>query len=411
MGVAVQSDALVQQLEHERDAKLTLINNYMQAAAEETRDLSKQEQETITAAQQRVRSINDQITLVSTDLALATDVTDRLRMLSPAFAGTQTLYRSTGQVLYDLLHQTEPDSKARYQRSMMRAAEHMGYEATTTTATAGDLGGLHISPVVGAVIDPIPGGMPLASAIGLIDAPNAMSFLRPKIVDPNFATGVAVQTLEKGELASKKFDVDATTVALATVGGYLNISMQLLSFQPGSLQLIVNHMNKRLGVAIDAALLAELDNSTGAQDLPAAGTAAQVLQALYDASAKVYTATGELATWIAMGPLGWARLGGLADAAGRPMFPYLGAANAMGTSGGVNQFAIGPAGLTPIVTPAITDASFWVGNSSCIEGYIYRYPLLEAVEPSVLGRQVAVAASFAGFRPITNGAVHVYDAP
>jgi len=109
-----------------------------------------------------------------------------------------------------------------------------------------------------------------------------------------------------------------------------------------------------------------------------------------------------------MGPLGWARLGSLVDAAGRPMFPYLGATNALGTANATNFFNVGPAGLQPIVTPAMTDATFWVGNSECIEGYIYRYPLMEAVEPSVLGRQVAVAASFAGYRPYANGAVHLF---
>jgi HK97 family phage major capsid protein len=407
MGVAIQNDVLVQQLEHERDTKLTLINNYMQAAAEESRDLTEQEQETIKSAQKRVRAVNDQIALISEDLALATDVTDRLKMLSPAFGTTQQMYRSSGQVLYDILHQTEQDSRARYSRSLMRAAEHMGYEATTTTPVAGDLGGLVIKPVVGAVIDPVPGGMPFANAIGLIDAPNAMSFLRPRIVDPNFATGVGVQALEKGELASKKFDVDATPVALATVGGYLNISQQLLAFQPGSLQLIVNHMNKRLGVAIDASLVNEMDSSTGHVALSATADAATTLQAFYNASAAVYTATGSLATWVAMGPLGWARLGGLTDLAGRPLFPFLNGTNTMGPGMDATSFATGPAGLRPIVTPAITDANFWVGNSDTIEGYIYRYPLLEAVEPSVLGRQIAVAASFAGFRPITNGSVHL----
>jgi hypothetical protein len=65
------------------------------------------------------------------------------------------------------------------------------------------------------------------------------------------------------------------------------------------------------------------------------------------------------------------------------------------------------AGLRVIVTPAIADNTFWVGNSYVIEGAIYRYPVLEAVEPSVLGRQIAVAASTAGYRPIANGAVHL----
>jgi hypothetical protein len=111
-----------------------------------------------------------------------------------------------------------------------------------------------------------------------------------------------------------------------------------------------------------------------------------------------YSVTNELPDWIAMGPLGWARLGGLTDAAGRPLFPTLGAANAPGTSS-ASSFSVTVAGLRPIVTPAITDESYYIGGSAGLEGYLYRYPVLEAVEPSVLGRQVAVAASIAGYRP------------
>ena len=98
------------------------------------------------------------------------------------------------------------------------------------------------------------------------------------------------------------------------------------------------------------------------------------------------------------------------------MFPFLGAANAMGTASADTFGMVGPAGLTPVVTYAITDADFWVGNSAALEAYEYRFPLLEAVEPSVLGRQIAVGASLAFYNPITNetgparnGAVHITD--
>jgi hypothetical protein len=255
--------------------------------------------------------------------------------------------------------------------------------------------------------------MPFANAIGLIDAPNSLHFMRPRIVDPDFETAVGEQgedaTLgfEKAELPSKKFDVTADPVALATIGGYLNVSQQLISLQPGSLDMIIGHMNKRLAGAIDRRMVAEVAKSTGKVTLAADADAAAILKALFDASAKVYDATGELASWVAMGPLGWARLGSLTDAAGRPMFPYLGAANALGGANASTFAMSGPAGLNPVVTPAIKDATFWVGNGACVEGYIYRFPILEAVEPSVLGRQVAVSAAVAGYRPNANGAVHL----
>jgi hypothetical protein len=44
---------------------------------------------------------------------------------------------------------------------------------------------------------------------------------------------------------------------------------------------------------------------------------------------------------------------------------------------------------------------------------MYRYPALDAVEPSVLGRQVAVAAAIAAYRPtpFANAIVKLAAAP
>jgi len=69
------------------------------------------------------------------------------------------------------------------------------------------------------------------------------------------------------------------------------------------------------------------------------------------------------------------------------------------------------AGLQAVVTPAITGDGFFVGGPAAIEGYIYRYPVLEAVEPSVLGRQVAVAVEAGTYKPTPfAGAIQRIDA-
>lgn len=408
-------DPLFRQLTDERGTKEQLIRNYADAAAAEGRDLSESEQETMRAARSRITAIDAQLELVADDLSLADSVRDKLRMVS--FATTsygEAKYRSAGALLWDMLHQSDENARTRYGRAMKRAAEHMGTEATTTVPVAGDLGGLVTDPVRGPIIDPYPAGMPFGTALGLTESTDAMHWKRPKIVDPSFLTGVGQQgsggTLgfEKAELPSHKFDVTSDLVSLTTIGGYLNVSQQLLSFVAGALDTIVGHMSKRLAYGVDLLLISEMQESTSYVDLTATATAAQTLQAFYDASAAVFTSTGQLAEWVVMGPLGFARLGGLVDLAGRPLFPTLGPTNAPGTSNAAS-FQGSVAGLRVIVTPAITDATFWVGNSLAIEGAIYRFPVLEAVEPSVLGRQIAVAASAAGYRPIPNAAVHIFD--
>lgn len=401
-------DTLLEGLTSERDQKVALIRNYAEAARAEGRDLTDSEQETMGKARSRIGELDKQIDLLAVDLEMATEVKDKLRQVS-IHTDTGHHYRTSGEIMFDLLHQGDPACQNRMSRAMKRAAEHMGTEATTTVTTAGDLGGLVVAPVRGPIIDIYPRAT-FATALGLTESPDAMHFMRPRIVDADFATAAGQQgsagTLgfEKAELPSKKFDVTADPVALTTVGTYLNISQQLISLQAGALDLITSHMVRRVAYGVDLALIAEMDNSTGKVTLGLTATAAETIAAIYDASAAVYTATGDLAEWIVMGPLGYARLGGLTDLAGRPMFPSLGAANAPGTANAAN-FIGDVCGLNVVVTPAIADEDYWVGNSLVLEGYIYRFPVLEAIEPSVLGRQVAVAVAIAGYRPVTNGAI------
>lgn len=393
-------DQLADTLIKRRDDKLALIESFKAVALEKGHDLSDEDLEKVTITQGEVKSLNRQITVLAEDLSLNEDTQNRLRGLGTAINGGEYHYRSAGDLLWDVLHQSDPEAKSRYQRVMRRAMEHMGTIAASTTATAGDLGGLIVKPVIGPVSDPHPLGMPFAAAVGLreITSSDGFGFSRPYLDDTGFSTGVGTQSLEKAELASKAFSVKATTVPLITKGGTLNVSQQLLSFNPASLGIIVGQMRKRLENAIELAMVDEMNNSTGHVTLAADATAAEVLQAVYDAAAAYFAVTGELPGWLAMGPAGWARLGGMSDLAGRPLFPTLGAANASGTSS-ATSFSTTVAGLSPIVTPAITTTDLFVGGSAGFEAYAYFLPVLEAVEPSVLGRQVAVAASIAGFRP------------
>ena len=148
--------------------------------------------------------------------------------------------------------------------------------------------------------------------------------------------------------------------------------------------------------------MAELSKSTSHVPLAAGATSAEVRSPVRRRPTGVRD-TLELPTWIAYGPAGWAMLGSLTDAAGRPLFPFLGAANAMGTAD-LGDFGLGPLGLAQIITPGITTTDIWIGNSAGMETYSYSFPVLEAVEPSVLGRQVAVAEALCFYRPTTTEA-------
>jgi HK97 family phage major capsid protein len=383
----------------ERDKKVAMVDNIKQMALDAGRDFTDDEKTAIGAAKTRVGEIDGLLELVGDSLDMTDEAKSRITRVSRTLFQPAPYHRA-GEVLYDLLHQHEPEPGARLRRAMNRAAEHMGTLIADTTATAGDLAGLVVRPVVGAVINPYASGMPLASAIGLrpVPASDGFGFSRPQVVDSGFTSGVGTQTAEKAELASKAFTITATSISLDTVGGYLNVSQQLMSFNPQALDIIVAQMRRRLEAAIETYMYAEFDNTTGKVTLSLSATADVILTAIYTAAANYYGVTKQLPSLLVVGPAAWARLGSLVDAAGRPLFPTIGAANAPGTAS-ATDFAGTVAGLRLVVTPAITDGKMFVTGSEAIEGYMYAFPILETVEASVLGRQVAVAAAVAAYRP------------
>jgi HK97 family phage major capsid protein len=400
--------ALVEGYIHERDQLLNTIAVFKDTATAQDRDPNENELEAMTKAFERIDKLDKLIEVVGQDREMDAEMRDRLMNNTPP-APAPVKYRTGGELVWDCLHATygsshdvgDQEAKRRWELVMKRAAQHMGTAAAATTPVAGDLAGLYVVPVVGPVIDLSPSGQPFLSAIGRRPAPNAMTFTRPRLVDPDLATGAAKQSAEKAELVSKKFDVKVDNLTLETVGGYLNVSQQLMSLQAGAWDIIVNQLSKRVAYAGEAAAIAEAGQTGAHVALPAATTdPAVVLAALYDGASLVYENTNALPTWIAYGAQGWAMLGKLTDAAGRPLYPFLGASNAFG-SGDLGSFSGGPLGLQQIVTHGITDTNIYMGNSAGLEAYVYSFPILEAPEPSVMGRQVAVAEAMALYRPTT----------
>lgn len=407
-------DALVADFIEERTSKLALVENLSTAAHDSGRDLNDDDLETIKKAKERVAKIDLQLEALADNLEMSDSVRDRLNRLTPgaAPAGVPN-YRTAGELLWDVIHAGfDRDAAGRWGRFMKRAAQHVGTTAAATTPTAGGVPGLLIDPTVGPIIDPAPQGRPLLTAIGVQQAPRSMTFHRPFLVDPDLRTGagMAVQTLQKSELASRKFDVNREDLALVTIGGYLNVSQQVIEFAPQSLDLVVSQLQRRYAIETEKMALAEMAESTSVVPLESTGNGAAILAAIFAASALVYQQTGELASWVAMGPVGWARIGSLVDAAGRPLFPMGSSVNSLGTGFSPTSFSGSVAGLGIIVTPAITDGVMWVGNGESLEFYEHRFPMLEAIEPSLLGRQIAVSGAVAAYRPYPgNGAVKIAD--
>lgn len=393
-------DSMLKRYTDERDTKIQLIENLTSVPDEAGRDLYDTELQTIKDAQDRVRSLNGHIAQLSEDLELADTVKDRIRTLDPSIIAKDFSYRSAGEYVYDMLHQHEDhDAHLRLNRFNKRAAEHMGFDKANTQAVAGGFTGLVVSPVLGPVLDPSPTGRPLFTSLNARQI-TSLSFVRPRIVDPNFTTGVGVVAKEKQEMPSKAWDIVGETVTTTRIGGYINVSGVLEEMMAGSLDMVVNHMNRRVESMSEAAVVTEFGRTGASVALAADADSAAILRAIGEASTLVVQATSQMPTSIAMGPIGWGRLVGTADLAGRPILPPVAPANALGT-GGFDDYFTSIGGLRAVVTPAIADASLYVYNNWGLEVYERRMPMMQALEPSVYGRQVGVSTFLGFYHPLT----------
>jgi hypothetical protein len=223
-------------------------------------------------------------------------------------------------------------------------------------------------------------------------------------------TGTANVGKEKSELVSRAFEIKLEPVETDTVGQYLNVSAKLQALPIGAWNIILTQMEtRRSPVRRRRYGLASLLLSTSTVDLAADAAAADTCtSAVWAAALLVFQKTGMLPEWIAAGPTAWARLGShdWTPRTGRcspPWAPVLPSTPWVGMDASTfRQLAVRPGCRWWCPTPSPSDA-FVVGNRDALEVYEYAYPLMEAVEPSILGRQVAVASELATYRPATDG--------
>jgi len=376
----------------------------------EDKQLSDQDREGLSVLQGKLDRVTADIEAVSKRSDLSQSARDALRANDIRASESGHAYRSVGQVLWDIMHRSD-DAHAgqRWDQfrmanpegaTMQRAAQHMGTTAEATTPTAGGFGSLFVSPVRGPVIDFGWTGTPFLNLLSPQEIQTPGPFLRPRIIDPDRYTAAGPQAggLQKGELPSKKWDYANELVTPETVGNYINLSLQAQTWVPNALDMVVSTLRTRTEVAAEKAAIDRASQTTKTVAL-ASDSAEDVQKGVWEAMAAVFTATGQPASWLALGPNGAAFLGGIVDLAGRPLFPVLGPNNALGSADAGRVIA--PFGLSVAVTPGIADDTFYLGNGAGLEAYIYRYPVLDALEPSVVGRQLAVAIDLAFYAPPT----------
>ena len=444
-GLAVQ----IARLEEQRDATLAFIEQTCAEAATGQRDLSATELATLESSRTRVTELDQQLAPMREFAALRaahTTTTARFRPTTPASdasggsstgAGGTSLgaartaprgtdYRTRGQVIVDILR-AAPQSRGGYaddaaRDRLLAAGVYAGADDEQLRAFAGgddsqvraiaqqvtaDTPGLLPTPIVGQVMSDLDAARPFISSIGARDmsAIPGRTFSRPIITQH---TQAGKQANELTELASRKFKVDGVDFVKETHGGALEVARQEIDWtSPAAWDALLTDLQEVYAIDTeDAAAAAFAAEVTGAAantvELQTNDLDGWIL-ALYQAAAGADASVRRLpnAMWVSLDR--WATIGAIIDQI---------KAKTGGNGGGDSQldaFAGNMLHLPRFVVPSFPDGTVIVGVKERTEFYEQRIGLLSAVEPRLLGVEIAYGGYIAygtlnakGFRAIVN---------
>lgn len=389
-----QNDAMIARMEGELEERNAFIQGQIAAAEDAARDLTDSETEMVTSARNRINAIKAQLdTLYDTRSATigarerAREVSRELTRMRSEVEQGPVEYRSAGAYMVDQYRAHLGDKQARSRLEVFeRAAAH---EKTS------DISGALPTPVVGPVINFIDASRPLVSALGARALP-AETWKRPVVTGH---TSVALQGTtglsadQKTELVSQKLSISSIAGEAKTYGGYVNVARQIIDFGAGSLDVIVNDLAAQYSIETEAALGDTLaTTATTAIAYGATPTANDIAAAVWEAAGTAYAATrglGRLVIVCAPDVLG--TFG--------PLFPPVNPQNAQSQGLSAGAFGQGPAGaiagVSLVMSAGLASGTSYMLSTAAVEVYEQRGGTLQAIEPSVLGMQVAYFGYFA----------------
>jgi HK97 family phage major capsid protein len=395
--MAVSSgDEMIQRLETELREKETLIRGIFERANAGTRDINDEESEMVSETRNRMSKIKAQLEQVEDVNRIAYDTRNRAREVDQAISimkGRSRVgdveYRSAGEYMLDMWQSAQGNREATERiETYTRAAAHQ--------KTSDSLGVIP-DPIVGPVIDFIDAARPLVSVLGTLALVN-QTFHRPFVsqqpaVALQGGAGGGLAANEKTELTSQKMIVSRKTVTAKTYGGYVNVSRQTIDFSnPSALDLVVNGLSQQYAIETEAAVGDALSSSTTTSvAYGASPTANSVAAAVWEAVAQCYAVTkGSGRVMLAVAPDVLSTFG--------PLFPPVNPRDAQSPgfeAGRFNQGIMGTIGAVPCVMSAgLAPGEAFVFSTAAIELFEQRVGMLQVVEPSVFGLQVAYAGYF-----------------
>jgi HK97 family phage major capsid protein len=386
----------LERLQAEYDTLTLGITERMEAAANEGRDLTADENAMIEREDAR-RSELEKAIEHYTGIAERTGRVQATRARVPSATASQVRADGTptdpgAEILRmfptpghyaAVFHAATQDRDKAAIALIERSQSLLGEWALRVTAhqTTADNPGLIPKPIIGPVVDRMRNMRPFIQSIGVNPAPGP-KFDRPLVTQP---VDVDVQAAEKDPTASQKLKVDPVAVTLATYAGHLNISRQDIRWsQPGILGLVYESFAKVYARRTDkgacTAFATAITATQGVDTLDAAGFDA----ALGAAGALIAGADGDMGepTRVWMSRDVAVTIGSLRNSVtGAKLFnvPVIG-----GTSGDME-------GLPVTIDPRFAEGTLIAGDDSLVEYWEDLEGFMMVQEPDVVGQLVGYA--------------------
>jgi HK97 family phage major capsid protein len=391
-------------LRAERTDQLRFIDELLnRVEADGGRDLVAAEQANLTAARDRIRELDAQIGPLDEFETLRAAHADGQAAIIPTRRGDEAparlgaggrpdiAYSSPGAFVVDHLWATGmPDGRG--SRSAPDPAAAARIAAASQNQTTADTPGLLPEPIVGTVISLIDATRPLITSIGGGQAMGGIpgtQFSRPKITQH---VQVGPQVGEKTQLPSRKMVIGQIPFTKATYGGSVNISRQDIDWtSPAAWDILIRDLADVYAKETEAATAADFAAKAALVNAPIpVGAPADLkawAQALYEGAAKVYASSEALPDRIWCSVDVWAQLGPIVDVA-RLVFPSSSGNGGAGESN-LDSFAGNMFQVPRIVVPKFPPGTLIIGKAAAYEVYEEVIGLLSAIEPGILGVEVA----------------------
>lgn len=380
---------VLDRLNAERERHVEFVDDTFAGAERDTRDLVDAEVGNIKAAKERIAAIDAQIAPIMEFENMRTGAHGTLAAAlgrrdgaSPAAAGAPA-YRSAGAFLVDYIRAHDPRAD---DTDRAAAADRVAQARVVATQTTADTPGILPEPIVGPLINLMDATRPFITSIGAKDMGNVpgKKFSRPRITQ-HVSVGKQAGG-EKTELPSRKMIIDSLEFLKETYGGVVNISRQDIDWtSPAAWDALVTDLADVYAQETEAAAATAFATSVTQTQAAETADLKGYAEALYLGAATAYTGAKRLPNriWVSLDM--WASVGAIVDVLGRLTF------SGQGTGGdsGLSDFRGDMLNTPRIVVPSFPAGTMIVGNSTLVEFYEQRIGLLSAVEPAILGVEVA----------------------